>query len=78
MSANYAEEIRRRLPPYREAAFTAEDLGTSLAFGELFAELCEIENANFAAFGTNVFVRVRDDACNVLESLEIDFATDSP
>ena len=76
LSVNYAEEIQRRLSRYREAVFAVEELGASLAIGDLFSELCGID-ANFAAFGANVFVRVREAAGSVLRSLEIDLAAEA-
>ena len=78
VSLQHCEEVQRRLPQHREAAFSDNELGTTLAIGELFAELCALEGGGLAAFGTNVFSRTREAACNLLNSLEVDFADGAP
>ena len=70
VSVNYGEEVFRRLPRYREAAF-GQDTGGSLQVGKVFAELCGIMGANFTAFGTNVFANTYGVATGVIHSLDI-------
>ena len=72
VSVNYGEEVFRRLPRYREAAF-GEDPGGSLQVGKVFAELCGITEANFTAFGTNVFANTYGAATGVIHSLDIEW-----
>ena len=71
VSVNYGEEVFRRLPRYREAAF-GEDTGGSLQVGKVFAELCGMAGANFIAFGTNVFANTYGAADKVIHSLDIE------
>ena len=73
VSVNYGEEVFRRLPLYREAAY-GEETGGSLQVGKVFAEQCGMAGANFIAFGTNVFANVYGAAAGVIRSLDIEFS----
>ena len=73
VSVNYGEEVFRRLPLYREAAF-GQETGGSLQAGKVFAQLCGITRANFAAFGTNVFANTYGVAAGMIHSLDIEFS----
>ena len=71
VTVNYGEEVFRRLPQYREAAY-GEDTGGSLQVGKVFAQLCDIAGADFIAFGTNVFANAYGAADRVIRSLDIE------
>ena len=60
------------IPQYREATF-GEETGGSLQVGKVFAELCDMTGANFAAFGTNVFANTYGAADKVICSLDIEW-----